>query len=60
MGVPQPGGGLPATGTRANALVSNCVRIAEATHTRGGHFAFETPVSRGTQSRFAIEGKGEH
>eukprot|EP00965_Chrysotila_dentata_P044723 1486827-Pleurochrysis_carterae.AAC.1 len=60
MGVPQPGGGLSATVMRANALVTNCVRIAEVTHTRGGHFAFESPVSRGTHSRFAIEGKGEN
>eukprot|EP00965_Chrysotila_dentata_P069947 2310178-Pleurochrysis_carterae.AAC.1 len=34
MGIPQPGGGLPATVLRANALIANCVRIAEATHTR--------------------------
>eukprot|EP00965_Chrysotila_dentata_P064557 2140604-Pleurochrysis_carterae.AAC.1 len=60
MGVPQPGGGLPATVVRANALVANCVRIAEATHARGGPFGFESPVFRGPQSLFAIEGKGKH
>eukprot|EP00965_Chrysotila_dentata_P158984 5252322-Pleurochrysis_carterae.AAC.1 len=60
MGVPQSDGGLPATVLRANAIVSSYVRIGEATHMRGGNFIFESPVSRGADSRFAIEGKTEH
>ena len=60
MGIPQSDGGLPATVIRANAIVTNCVRVAEATHMRGGNFVFESPVSRGSESRFAIDGKGEH
>eukprot|EP00965_Chrysotila_dentata_P039533 1314127-Pleurochrysis_carterae.AAC.1 len=60
MGVPQSDGGLPATVMRANAIVANCVRIAKAAHARDGNFVFESPVSRGADSRFAIEGKSEH
>eukprot|EP00965_Chrysotila_dentata_P161265 5325411-Pleurochrysis_carterae.AAC.1 len=47
MGVPQSDGGLPATVTRANAIVKNCVRVADAAHKHGGNFIFESPVSRG-------------
>eukprot|EP00965_Chrysotila_dentata_P133568 4417289-Pleurochrysis_carterae.AAC.1 len=60
MGVPQRDGGLPATVIRANAIVSNCVRVTNAAHMRSGNFVFESPVSRGSNSRFAIEGKSEH
>eukprot|EP00965_Chrysotila_dentata_P201799 6180759-Pleurochrysis_carterae.AAC.2 len=31
-----------------------------AAHKRGGNFIFESPVSRGANSRFAMEGKTEH
>eukprot|EP00965_Chrysotila_dentata_P093522 3089845-Pleurochrysis_carterae.AAC.1 len=60
IGVPQSDGGLPVTVTRANAIVANCVRIARATHDNEGNFIFESPVSRGADYRFAIEGKSEH
>eukprot|EP00965_Chrysotila_dentata_P077260 2550939-Pleurochrysis_carterae.AAC.1 len=60
MGVPQSDGGLPATVIRANAMVTNCVRIARAAYDNKGEFVFESPVSRGADSRFAIEGKSEH
>eukprot|EP00965_Chrysotila_dentata_P181904 6005974-Pleurochrysis_carterae.AAC.1 len=45
---------------RANAIVSNCVRVASAAHKQRGSFVFESPVSCGRSSRFAIEGKAEH
>eukprot|EP00965_Chrysotila_dentata_P169105 5583951-Pleurochrysis_carterae.AAC.1 len=60
MGVPQSDGGLPATVIRPNAIVTNCVRIAKAAHDNNGDFVFESPVSRGADSRFAIEDKSEH
>eukprot|EP00965_Chrysotila_dentata_P087195 2878530-Pleurochrysis_carterae.AAC.1 len=60
MRVPQSDGSLPATVLHANAIVSSCVRIAEATHMRGGSFIFKSQVSRRADSRFAIEGKSEH
>eukprot|EP00965_Chrysotila_dentata_P203485 6181747-Pleurochrysis_carterae.AAC.1 len=60
MGKPQPDGGLPATVVPANAIVTNCVRIATAAQSHGGQFVFESPVGRGTNSRFAMDGKNEH
>eukprot|EP00965_Chrysotila_dentata_P015438 511009-Pleurochrysis_carterae.AAC.1 len=60
MGVPQSDGGLSATVTRANAIIVNCVRVANAAHMRGGNFVFESPVSRGADSPFAIEGTSKH
>eukprot|EP00965_Chrysotila_dentata_P193779 6175955-Pleurochrysis_carterae.AAC.6 len=58
IGVRQSDCGLPATVTRADAIVANCV--ANAAHMRGGNFVLESPVSRGADSRFAIEDKSEH
>eukprot|EP00965_Chrysotila_dentata_P149955 4952295-Pleurochrysis_carterae.AAC.1 len=60
MGVPQSDGRLPATVIRANAIVTYCVRIAKAAHANNGDFVFELPLSRGADSRFAIEEKSEH
>eukprot|EP00965_Chrysotila_dentata_P205069 6182724-Pleurochrysis_carterae.AAC.1 len=60
MGVPQTDGGLPATVMRAKAIVSNCVRVAMTAHKQGGSFIFESPMTRGQTSRFAIEGKAEN
>eukprot|EP00965_Chrysotila_dentata_P043633 1450677-Pleurochrysis_carterae.AAC.3 len=63
MGVPQPGGGLPATVVRANAIAANCTGHASRTrHTpvEDTSCCFESLVARGASSRFAIEGKGEH
>eukprot|EP00965_Chrysotila_dentata_P102242 3375907-Pleurochrysis_carterae.AAC.1 len=60
MGVPQQDGGLPATVVRANIMVKNCVRVAIAVRSHGGQFVFESPVGRGANSRFAMNGKNEH
>eukprot|EP00965_Chrysotila_dentata_P169450 5595105-Pleurochrysis_carterae.AAC.1 len=60
MGVPRQDGGLPAIVVRANTIVKNCVRIAIAARSHGGHFVFESPVGRGANSRFAMDGKNEH
>eukprot|EP00965_Chrysotila_dentata_P013874 460170-Pleurochrysis_carterae.AAC.1 len=60
MVVPQPDGHLPAAVIRANAVVDTCVQAARAVLTHGGDFCFESPVSRGAGSRFAIPGKAEH
>eukprot|EP00965_Chrysotila_dentata_P102243 3375908-Pleurochrysis_carterae.AAC.1 len=60
MGVPQQDGGLPATVVRANATVNDCVRVAIAARSHGGQFVIESPVGKGANSRFAMDGKNEH
>ena len=41
-------------------MVRTAVRVAEAAHSHGGVFAFESPVDRGRGSPFAIAGREEH
>ena len=59
-GIPDSEGKISASALKANSLAQNVIEITEAAMAHGAHVVFENPVSRGSDSQFAIEGREEH
>ena len=60
LGIPRADGTLPPKVVSSNIMSDFAARVMQTVHDRGGVFVAESPPSRGTGSRFPIEGREDH